>query len=336
LPPVKYEPTEERKPQPPIISPLFDNPMVQLGMAPMNLNAAMDAGQQFGQTLSQYTQRPGTLESMLQQNPGGGSIEPALLAAWQQANANPNAIMGGPIVPGVIPGSDWNTMGRGATPNNVQLTLNPNERGTGVSPANAQNASLTPDPNATTARLTPEANYPMGIGQNNPNEPAPMANQYNRTQDAANKNRSLAEQAAADNDAKEMKRLDDEWARLISTPQFKAMYGQGDELATKQRLINSYMQPGNDAAESSMDRAAGKMISDDIWAAEMDKANAWGPDPGRMWVEHWNAMNKGGRDPLEGHPAAVQAIQAKRAEMENLNQQASYDALTKWMTNATT
>jgi hypothetical protein len=177
------------------------------------------------------------------------------------------------------------------------------------------------------------ADNPLGAGVNNPNEPGPMPNQYNRLQDAVQKNQSLTEKATAAGDDKEMKRLDDEWARLTSTPQFKAMYGSSDPMQLKERLINSYMQPGNDAAESSMDRAGGRMIADDVWAQAFQAATG-GPPSQIHWDEHWSAMNKGGRDPLEGHPMAVQAIQAKMKEMEQANQQASYDSLQKWFTNS--
>jgi hypothetical protein len=198
-------------------------------------------------------------------------------------------------------------------------------------------AGASPDPvGKTPAGWTPGAvpeNNPMGAGLNNPNEPGPMPNQYNRLQDAVQKNQSLTDKAQAAGDEKEMKRLDDEWARLTSTPQFKAMYGNSDPMALKERLINSYMQSGNDAAEASMDRAGGRMIADDVWAQAF-QATTGGPPSQIHWDEHWSAMNKGGRDPLEGHPMAVQAIQAKMKEMEQANQQASYDSLQKWFTNS--
>jgi hypothetical protein len=183
----------------------------------------------------------------------------------------------------------------------------------------------------------PGPNNPLGAGVNNPNEPAPMANQYNRLQDAVNKNQNLTQQAKDEGNDKEMKRLDDEWARLTSTPLYKQMYGGADEVGIKNRLINSYMQPDNEAAEPSFERAHARMVTDDWWAEEMTKAGAWTGDEfadKKLWDEHWHAMNKGGRDPLEGHPMAVQAIQAKMKEMEQANQQASYDSLQKWFTNS--
>jgi hypothetical protein len=75
------------------------------------------------------------------------------------------------------------------------------------------------------------------------------------------------------------------------------------------------------------------MISDDIWASEATQA--FGRPPNQLeWDEHFKAMNNFGRDPLEGHPQAVQNIQAKRTEMEKLNQQTAYDSLQQWLTNA--
>jgi hypothetical protein len=172
-------------------------------------------------------------------------------------------------------------------------------------------------------------NNPLGAGLNNPNEPGPMANQYNRLQDATNKNQALTEKAKAAGDDKEMKRLDDEWARLTSSPLFQKMYGGQDAFDVKNRLINSYMQPGNDAAEPSFDRAHGRMVMDDIWAEAATVAFGRGPNQVE-WDEHWRAMNKGGRDPLEGHPAAIQVIDAKKKELEQMNQQSAYDMLQQW------
>jgi hypothetical protein len=154
-----------------------------------------------------------------------------------------------------------------------------------------------------------------------------------RTADAVQKNQTLTEKAKAAGDDKEMKRLDEEWARLTSTPLYKQMYGGGNEMDIKNRLINSYMQPDNEAAEPSFERAHARMVTDDWWAEEMTKAGAWGSDPAAndlLWQEHWRAMNKGGRDPLEGHPQAIQNLEAKKEELKRMNQQAAYDALQQW------
>jgi hypothetical protein len=186
------------------------------------------------------------------------------------------------------------------------------------------------------AASTPGPNNPLGAGVNNPNEPAPMANQYNRMQDATNKNQALTEKAKAAGDDKEMKRLDDEWARLTSTPLYKQMYGGADAMEVKNRLINSYMQPDNEAAEPSFERAHARMVTDDWWAEEMTKAGAWGDQAqnDRLWAEHWHAMNKGGRDPLEGHPQAIQNLEAKKEELKRMNQQSAYDMLQQWQTKS--
>jgi hypothetical protein len=221
----------------------------------------------------------------------------------------------------------------GQTPPGWQPTFNPDA---GVSGS----AQLIPNgPPTQPSTPDPVGQTPPGFNPGPSQTPAPMAGPGNAETVAAwqatlDKNRSLNDKATAAGNDKEMKRLDDEWARLISTPQYQKLYGGSNEADVKNRLINSYMQPGNDAAESSMDRAAGRMIADDAWAAEMDAAGAWGSDPDRMWAEHWHAMNKGGRDPLEGHPQAIQNLERKRKEMEQMNQQASYDALQQWLTNS--
>jgi hypothetical protein len=152
-----------------------------------------------------------------------------------------------------------------------------------------------------------------------------------RTTDAVQKNQTLTEKAKASGDSEEMRRLDAEWARLTSTPLYKQMYGGANELDIKNRLINSYMQPDNEAAEPSFDRAHARMVTDDWWAEQASMA--FGRPPNQLeWDEHWRAMNKGGRDPLEGHPQAIQNLEAKKEELKRMNQQAAYDALQQWQT----
>jgi hypothetical protein len=193
-----------------------------------------------------------------------------------------------------------------------------------------------------------------GVGQGEadlnrpaPNSPAqppagdPMAGPGNdqvvsQWQATLDKNRALNEKATVAGDDKEMKRLDDEWARLTSTPLYKQMYGGADAMEVKNRLINSYMQPDNEAAEPSFERAHARMVTDDWWAEEMTKAGAWGDQAqnDRLWAEHWHAMNKGGRDPLEGHPQAIQNLEAKKEELKRMNQQSAYDMLQQWQTKS--
>jgi hypothetical protein len=172
---------------------------------------------------------------------------------------------------------------------------------------------------------------PAATGGNNP-KGAAGTDQAARLVDATNKNQALTEKAKAAGDDKEMKRLDEEWARLTSTPLYKQMYGGSDAMEVKNRLINSYMQPDNEAAEPSFERAHARMVTDDWWAEEMTKAGAWGDQAqnDRLWAEHWHAMNKGGRDPLEGNPQAIQNLEAKKEELKRMNQQSAYDMLQQW------
>jgi hypothetical protein len=173
---------------------------------------------------------------------------------------------------------------------------------------------------------TTGANNPLGAGGNNPNEPGPMANQYGtdvaRTQDAVNKNQRLTQQATEAGDTKELSRLQAEWDRIAPKA---AKYG-----ITAERLINSYMQPGNSAAEPTLDRAMGRAIADDTWAGAATVA--FGRPPNQLeWDEHWRAMNKGGRDPLEGHPAAIQQIQARMQQIQQENQDEAYGQYQQWL-----
>jgi hypothetical protein len=176
---------------------------------------------------------------------------------------------------------------------------------------------------------TPPAgnNAPAGAPATPP--PAGMAGPGNPETVAAwqatlDKNRGLNEKATAAGDTKEMARLQAEWDRIAPKAQ---KYGISAE-----RLVNSYMQPGNDAAETSLDRALGRAIADDTWAQAAGVA--FGRPPNQLeWDEHWRAMNKGGRDPLEGHPAAIQAIQAKMQEIEQENQNEAYGQYQQWLNN---
>lgn len=136
------------------------------------------------------------------------------------------------------------------------------------------------------------------------------------------KNQNLQTQAKAAGNEKEMARLQAEWDRIAPKA---AQFG-----ITADRLINSYMQPGNPAAESSLDRALGRAIADDTWANAA--TIAFGRAPNQLeWDEHWRAMNQGGRDPLDGHPQAIQAIQARMQEIEQQNQQQSFDRYQQWL-----
>jgi hypothetical protein len=181
-----------------------------------------------------------------------------------------------------------------------------------------------------------QAGAGVGTGQAPTDRPAPDAGATDssyqsvedvraaRTADAVQKNQNLTQQAKDTGNSKELARLQAEWDRIAPKAQ---KYGISAE-----RLVNSYMQPGNDAAETSLDRALGRAIADDTWAGAATVA--FGRPPNQLeWDEHWRAMNKGGRDPLEGHPAAIQAIQAKMQEIESENQNEAYGQYQQWLAN---
>jgi hypothetical protein len=166
-------------------------------------------------------------------------------------------------------------------------------------------------------------NVPSGMGQPNipQDSPSGQTTDIARTQDAVDKNTRLTEEAKNTGNDKELARLQAEWDRIAPMAQ---KYG-----LTPERLINSYMQPDNPAAEPDFQRAAARAIADDTWAHAAGVA--FGRPPNQVeWDEHWRAMNKGGRDPLEGHPAAVQAIQARMQEIQKDNQTQAFNAYQQW------
>lgn len=141
-------------------------------------------------------------------------------------------------------------------------------------------------------------------------------------QSALTNNRSNMAAAQAAGDTANIARLDAEWKRIAPLAQARGI--------TAERLVNSYMQPGNPAAKSDLNSALAAAISDDVWAQEA--TNAFGRPPNQLeWDEHWRAMNVGGRDPLEGHPQAVQNIQAAMQNLGNENQSGQYDAYSQWL-----
>lgn len=136
------------------------------------------------------------------------------------------------------------------------------------------------------------------------------------------KNQNLQQQARDTGNDKELARLQAEWDRIAPKAQ---KYG-----ITADRLVNSYMQPGNPAAESSLDRALGRAIADDTWANAA--TIAFGRPPNELeWKEHWEAMNRGGRDPLEGHPQSIQLIQQKMQEIQQENQNEAFGQYQQWL-----
>lgn len=150
-----------------------------------------------------------------------------------------------------------------------------------------------------------------------------------RIQDAVNKNRANTQAAQAAGDNVNLARLNAEWERLTQSPLYQQMYGGSDPNAMKQRLVNVYMKPGNPAAANDLAGAMSAAVADDVWAREATKA--FGRPPNQLeWDEHWKAMNVGGRDPLEGHPQAIQNIKATMQGFSNNNQQTAYDDYSNW------
>lgn len=150
-----------------------------------------------------------------------------------------------------------------------------------------------------------------------------------RIQDAVNKNRANTQAAQAAGDNVNLARLNAEWERLTQSPLYQQMYGGSDANAMKQRLVNVYMKPGNPAAANDLAGAMSAAVADDVWAREATKA--FGRPPNQLeWDEHWKAMNVGGRDPLEGHPQAIQNIKATMQGFSNNNQQTAYDDYSNW------
>lgn len=140
--------------------------------------------------------------------------------------------------------------------------------------------------------------------------------------DTANKNRNLLQKAQGAGDTSEIARLNAEWERLAPTAQ---KYG-----ITPERLVGSYMQPSNPAAKGTLREALAAAIADNVWGDEATRA--LGRPPNQLeWDEHWRAMNIGGRDVLDGHPQAIQNIQARMKQIQDENQRASSDQYQQWL-----
>ncbi len=194
-------------------------------------------------------------------------------------------------------------------------------------PADYSEPNVVRNPAAPSASGTdPRASQggPQG-GQNYGYPPANVAeapHQAETGQGVLDKNRANYSAASASGDTANMARLDAEWKRLQPLAQ---QWG-----ITPDHLVNNYMQPSNPAAKSDLSSALAAAISDHVWGDEATQA--FGRPPNQLeWDEHWRAMNVGGRDPLEGHPGAVQNIQAKMQGMATGNQQGQYDQYNQWM-----
>ena len=267
-----------------------------------------------------------------QGNIGAGEPQPTPPPAWMTGSPtpqyNPQAQQQaqGDWRQGIY---DWlNQAGQGAADwiSGVNAGYNGTQNGLFGGGGGQPQAPNNPPPNAGATNAggtgpTSGTGFMTGI-QNWQDKVTSEAEQMARTQDAVSKNQRLTEQAKASGNDKELARLQAEWDRIAPKA---AKYG-----ITAERLVNSYMQPGNSAAESSLDRALGRAIADDTWAQAATVA--FGRPPNQVeWDEHWRAMNKGGRDPLEGHPQAIQQIQARMQEIEQENQNEAFGKYQEWL-----
>lgn len=172
-------------------------------------------------------------------------------------------------------------------------------------------------------------NAPVGAADRRSDELETIRLQQS-AQTALDKNRGLYETAKNTGDDAAMAKLDAEWARIAPLAESHGI--------SRARIVNSYMQPGNSAAQPDFARAYAAARADDIWANEVGMAGMWSTDnPAQndlLWKEHWEAMNKGGRDPLEGHPQAIQNIKAAAEQEARNNQQEIYNNLQTWLTKS--
>lgn len=73
------------------------------------------------------------------------------------------------------------------------------------------------------------------------------------------------------------------------------------------RVVEVYMNPSDPHAKADPMQALGDAMADDAWARAA--TNAFGRPPNELeWQEHYYAKNYGSRDPLEGHPEAIQQL----------------------------
>jgi hypothetical protein len=95
-------------------------------------------------------------------------------------------------------------------------------------------------------------------------------------------------------------------------------------------VVDVYMNPHDPHAASDPNRALANAIADKIWAEAATAAFGRPPNE-QEWIEHYYAKNYGSRDPLEGHPQAIQAIQDAANNLTNQGQSAgqaqAYDDL---------
>lgn len=177
----------------------------------------------------------------------------------------------------------------------------------GVTPPNAPNANIYE------AKDSPNWRPPSAPGGAATPPPSALTN-----------NRSNYDTAVKAGDTQNIARLNAEWERLKSTSVYQKMYGGQDDYAMQKRLIDVYMNPNDRGAGNDFESAAGAMIADDIWAEAFRMATGRAPNDVE-WVDH-----NVGRDPLTGHPEAIQWMEQKSKELQQGNQigaQQSYQQL---------
>ncbi len=102
--------------------------------------------------------------------------------------------------------------------------------------------------------------------------------------------------------------------------------------ASLDQLVNVYMNPQDPHAKTDLQSALSEKIADDVWARAFTMATGR-PPQGNEWDEHYYAKTEGRRDPLEGHPGAVQYIQQAAQQMQGENSQAAYQTYNDLITS---
>jgi hypothetical protein len=132
---------------------------------------------------------------------------------------------------------------------------------------------------------------------------------------------------AAAAEADRLAEIQREWDRIAPLAQ---QYG-----VDQQRLIDTYMNPSDPGSRSDFRGALTEAHADDMWAQAFRMGT--GRDPNQLeWDEHSVAMDRGGRDPLEGHGEAIRWLQDQANAEKQSGQNEAYDAYKKWQaqTNA--
>lgn len=189
-----------------------------------------------------------------------------------------------------------------------QQGMNPIGRGAPNTPVSDQNDRNNANPHIEAGGTA--ISEPRDSGSWKPATPPPSAIVNNQNNLKA---------AVAAGDTASIARLQAEWERLKP---FATQFNLDPA-----RLVNVYMDPKNPAAKLTLRDAGIAAALDDAWGAQMAAANMWSQDPAvndLLWKEHWQAMNGGGRDPLEGHPQAIQNLQGVAQTINQALQDSQY------------